>query len=216
MAQAAQGETLAGRDPERAQLDHALLRPVERGHDHPVDLLGGQLLQRPDREPQEPAARGAIEHADRLEAELAQREIGQLGRLAHSAEREAPRPGRVQACHGLPEIATGTPQESQGIRHVLVGEPRLLRCALGGQHVAQPLARRGLGRELHHLDEALAREALEAEVGEPQGHAELRGQGPLGDRRPVADGGQDLEIPLVLALHGECSQVEHRGVRCVK
>ena len=55
----------------------------------PSHSSSAQLGQRPDREAQELAARRRVEDADRLEPELPQREIGELGRLPDPAEREA-------------------------------------------------------------------------------------------------------------------------------
>src|SRR6267142_4374102 len=95
--------------------------------------------------------------------------------------------------------------------HVLVREPGLLRDALGREHVAEALAGRGLAGELPYLDEALPGQPLQIEVGQPEGHPQSRGEGALGQRRPLLDGGQDLELALDVTLDGHGVQYMNTG-----
>ena len=90
------------------------------------------------------------------------------------------------------QVAARAPEELERVPHVLVGEPGLLGRPPRRQDIAQALARVGLLRELLDLDEALAGEALDVEVGEPERHPEALGEGPLGEGYPLLDGGEDL------------------------
>jgi hypothetical protein len=51
-------------------------------------------------------------------------------------------------------------------------------------------------------------QALEQQVGEAQRHAQTLGERPLAQGTAFTDGGEDLEVALGVALHG---QVVDRG-----
>ena len=120
------------------------------------------------------AARGV--DTQRLELELLEREVGQLGRLAGAVEGDALDAGARQAAQRLAQGLPSAPVEVERVDHVVVREPALLRDPPSRQQVPQPLARGGSARKLDHLDVTLLDQALEIEVGEPQGHAQASGQ----------------------------------------
>ena len=97
--------------------------------------------------------------------------------------------------------------------HVLVGEAGLLGDALGGQHVAQALARVGLGGKVPDLVEALAGEPSDVEIGQAEGDSEPLGQRALGQRAAFLYGRENLQLPLVLPLDGHRVQYMNIGPR---
>ncbi len=205
--------SVESRDTHALEFRQVPRRLVERRDDDAVDVSRGQLGDGPHRQAQEMAAAVALEDVDGLEAELLEREIGQLGGLARAPQRDALHAVLGQLGHGLAQVAPGTPKEVQRVPHVLVGEAGLLGHALGGQHVAQALARVGLGRKLPDLDEALAGEPLDVEIGQAERDTETRCQRALGQRGAFFNGGEDLQLPLDLPLDGHGVQYMNTGPR---
>ena len=181
--------------------------------------------------PRKLPARLPREDADGLEPQLAEREVGDLRRLARAEERHALGPSLGKRAQAVAQRLPGPPVQVERVGDVLVREPRLLGHAGRREQIAQALPGRGLPRELDDLDRALLGQALEIEVGQAQGHAEPLGERALGQRLALVDGRQDLEIALVLPLHHlfrnlpeaqadvqqlNRSRVEHGAVKDVK
>src|SRR5207247_2183826 len=91
--------------------------------------------------------------------------------------------------------------DPERVAHVVVGQPALLEEALRRHDVAQPFPGVGLPRKLRDLDEALLGQALEVEVCQAQRDPETLRQHTLGEGVPFADGGEDLEVSLLVAFH---------------
>src|SRR5262249_3291038 len=126
---------------------------------------------------------------------------------------------------GLPRAAVDVDR----VGHVLVGQPALLRDALGREEVPEALSRRRLLRELDDLDRSFAGQALEQQVGQTERDAQTLGERSLAQGAALTDGGEDLEVALRVALHGtvrrrpdsrrssfERSVLEHAGPSRVK
>src|SRR5439155_7022706 len=214
----AQRQELRGRDPEARELRQVRLGPIEGRNDDPVDLLVEDLSDAPHRKTEEFGARLAREDADRLEAQLLQGDVRELGGLADAVEDDALRAGAREVTEGLAERLTRPPVDTERVRHVVVREAGLLQEALRSHHVAETLARRGLAGELGDLDQALRGQTLEIEVRQAERHPEALRERALGERPPLADGGENLEVSLLVALHGavQRSTFEHEGAPRVK
>src|SRR5690349_5063566 len=147
------------------------------------------------------------EDPDRLQAELPQREIGKLGGLAGAVKGHALDATIREEAQAL---AQGLPRptiEVQRVHDVGVAEAGLLGEPLRGQYVLQPLPGPGLARELRDFDKAFPGQSLEVKVGQPEGDAQPLRKIPLREGPTLADGGQDLEFTLALALHGDVQKM---------
>src|SRR5690349_21628791 len=201
------GEDLARSEPQPGELRHLRLGRLERREYDPVRLGLAQLTQRPHREAQELAAGLPGEDPDRLQAELPQREIGKLGGLAGAVKGHALDATIREEAQAL---AQGLPRptiEVQRVHDVGVAESGLLGEPLRGQYVLQPLPGPGLARELRDFDKAFPGQSLEVKVGQPEGDAQPLRKIPLREGPTLADGGQDLEFTLALALHGDVQKM---------
>ena len=88
------------------------------------------------------------------------------------------------------------------VRHVLIGQPRLLGETLAGQQIAQALADGRFARKPADFHVALAHQPAQVEVGQPDGDPQPLRQRALGQRLTLTDGNQDLELTLGLTFHG--------------
>src|SRR5712692_7278161 len=91
------------------------------------------------------------------------------------------------------------------VGQVVVREPALLGDPLRREEVPEALARCGLLRELYDLDGPLPGQALEQQVGQAERHAKTLGERPLAQGAALADGGEDLEVALGVAFHGQAA-----------
>src|SRR6266542_2799651 len=199
---AAQGDEFLDGQPQGREIGGELPWALEGGQHDPVALFVGELADRPHRQPEEMATRVASKDADRLEPELLEGQVGELGRLARTVQGHALEPVLWELLEGFTQGLAGAPVEVERVGHVLVGQLALLCQAPRRQEIAQALASGGPAREVDDLDIALLGEALEVEIREPEGHAQALGQVALGQGPALADRRQDLEVALDLSLHG--------------
>src|SRR2546430_6286563 len=89
-----------------------------------------------DGEPQEVPPRLPVVDADRLEPQLLEGHISELGGLAHAVENHALGAVARQVAQGLAERLTGAPIDAERVGHVLVGEPALFQQPRRGQDVS--------------------------------------------------------------------------------
>src|SRR4029450_13570532 len=126
-------EKLFARQSQARQLGEQRFRSIERRQDEPVELLIGELRDRPHAKPEELTVAGRPEDADRLKAELLQRELRQLRRSTRAVERDALEASRRQVAQRLAKGLAGAAIEVERIAHMLIRETGLLGEALGRQ-----------------------------------------------------------------------------------
>src|SRR5262249_12511297 len=141
-----------------------------------VELLAEQFSDRAHREAEEMAIGLPREHADGLEPEFLERQIGELGGLPRAVEYDPLDAGAGQMAQRLAEGLARAAVDVDRVGHVLVGQPALLRDALGSEEVPEALPRRRLLRELDDLDGSLAGQALEQQVGQTERDAQTLGE----------------------------------------
>src|SRR3990172_2315539 len=203
---AAQGDEFLDGQAQGREIGRKLPWALEGGQHDTVALFMGELGDRPHRQPEEMAARVGSKDADRLEPELLEGPVCELGRLARAVESHALEPVLRELLEGFAKGLAGAPVEVERVGHVLVGQLALFGQAPRRQEIAQALASGRPAREVDDLDIALLGEALEVEIREAEGHAQALGQVALGQGPALADGRKDLEVALDLSLHGLCVQ----------
>src|SRR5256886_5723835 len=192
-------ELLAG-EAEACELGDVRLGPIEGRDDDRVEVGARGVGDGAHRQPEEDTALLPVEDGDRLEAQLFQRHVRELGGLAHAVENDPLGSVSGEMAERLTKRLTRPAVDPEGVAHVVVGEPALLEQPLRRQDVAQALPGVGLPRKLGDLDEALLGEALHVEVRQAQRDSETLRQRALREGAPFADGGEDLEVSLAITF----------------
>ena len=136
-----------------------------------------------------------VEDRHRFEAEFLERQVRDLGGLAPPANRDALAGGRALLQRDA-QVLAHLGEQVQRIVHELVREARLLGDAARSDQVGDAV-------RLHvdALDVALADQALQVDVGQPEGDAELGREVALGDARIVFHGLEQLEVAVSFNIH---------------
>ena len=169
---------------------------VERCDD---DHVVGHLVvfrDRPHRHPEKIAAAALfIEDRDRFEAEFLEREIRNLGGLTASVNRHPATRGGAFVQHGaqvLPHFAI----EMQRVVDELVREARLFGNSPRCNQVAEAVR-----LHVHALDVAFSHQALQIQVRQPEGDAQLRREAALRDARVLFNRFEQPQVAARTDIH---------------